>query len=122
MLGFATRLREETEYKGLLQKELAAKANVKKRALDMYLGSRESMPPADVAVRLAQVLGVTVEYLVTGEDSSVESLQQDFIPFRNFNKKLMQLSKSSWEKLEPLFVAMVEQELKSELEKKETAV
>lgn len=122
MLGFATRLREETEYKGLLQKELAAKANVKKRALDMYLGSRESMPPADVAVRLAQVLGVTVEYLVTGEDSSVESLQQDFIPFRNFNKKLMQLSKSSWEKLEPLFVAMVEQEIKSELEKKETAV
>lgn len=122
MLGFATRLREETEYKGLLQKELAAKANVKKRALDMYLGSRESMPPADVAVRLAQVLDVTVEYLVTGEDSSVESLQQDFIPFRNLNKKLMQLSKSSWEKLEPLFVAMVEQELKSELEKKETAV
>ena len=122
MLGFATRLREETEYKGLLQKELAAKANVKKRALDMYLGSRESMPPADVAVRLAQVLGVTVEYLVTGEDPSVESLQQDFIPFRNFNKKLMQLSKSSWEKLEPLFIAMVEQELKSELEKKETAV
>ena len=122
MLGFATRLREETEYKGLLQKELAAKANVKKRALDMYLGSRESMPPADVAVRLAQVLDVTVEYLVTGEDSSVESLQQDFIPFRNFNKKLMQLSKSSWEKLEPLFVAMVEQEIKSELEKKETAV
>ena len=122
MLGFATRLKEETEYKGLLQKELAAKANVKKRALDMYLGSRESMPPADVSVRLAQVLGVTVEYLVTGEDSTVESLQKDFIPFRNFNKKLMQLSKSSWEKLEPLFVAMVEQELKSELEKKETAV
>lgn len=33
----------------------------------MYLGSQGSMPPADVAVRLAKVLDVTVEYLVTGE-------------------------------------------------------
>lgn len=122
MLGFASRLREEIEYNGLLQKELATKANVKKRALDMYLGARESMPPADVAVRLAKALGVTVEYLVTGTDATMVRTQEDFIPFRSFNMKLKQLSKSSWEKLEPLFVAMIEQELKSESEKKETAV
>ena len=121
MLEFAIRLREELEYKGLLQKELAAKADVKKRALDMYLGRRESMPPADVAVRLAQALGVTVEYLVTGSDS-FGKLREEFLPFRSFNMKLKQLSKSSWEKLEPLFVAMIDQELKSESEKKETAV
>jgi len=29
------------------------------------------MPPADTAVKIAQALGVTVEYLVTGEDSSI---------------------------------------------------
>ena len=28
------------------------------------------MPPADIAVKIAKALGVTVEYLVTGEDSS----------------------------------------------------
>ncbi|MCR5623507.1 MAG: helix-turn-helix domain-containing protein [Treponema sp.] len=67
MQTFAQRLREEIEYSGLLQKELADKAGIKKRALDMYLGSQASIPPADVAVRLAKVLGVTVEYLVTGE-------------------------------------------------------
>ncbi len=67
MISFADRLRAEIEYQGMLQKELAFKAGIKKRALDMYLGSQSSMPPADVAVRLAKVLGVTVEYLVTGE-------------------------------------------------------
>lgn len=67
MVSFADRLRAEIEYQGMLQKELAFKAGIKKRALDMYLGSQSSMPPADVAVRLAKVLGVTVEYLVTGE-------------------------------------------------------
>lgn len=67
MSSFAQRLRSEIEYAGLLQKEVAFRAGIKKRALDMYLGVQASMPPADVAVRLAQVLNVTVEYLVTGE-------------------------------------------------------
>ena len=70
MSEFSERLKSEIEYRGLLQKEVAAQAGIKKRALDMYLGSRGSMPPADVAVKLAQVLDVTVEYLITGKDSS----------------------------------------------------
>lgn len=69
MSSFSDRVREEIEFMGISQKELAYKANVKKRALDMYLGNRESMPPADVAVRLAKALNVTVEYLVTGENA-----------------------------------------------------
>ena len=67
---FADRLREEIEYLGLTRKELAYKANVKQRALDMYLGTQATIPPADVAVRLAKVLNVTVEYLVTGENTT----------------------------------------------------
>ena len=75
MQTFADRLRAEIEYRGLLQKEVAARAEIKKRALDMYLGRQGSMPPADVAVRLADVLNVSVEYLVTGRApaKSVES-------------------------------------------------
>ena len=40
---------------------------------DMYNGwrRRNSYPRADEAVRIAQNLGVTVEYLVTGEDSEI---------------------------------------------------
>jgi hypothetical protein len=34
------------------------------------------MPPADTAVRIAGVLGVTVEYLVNGHDSSRETPPQ----------------------------------------------
>lgn len=64
---FADRLREEMDYSGLSRKELAYTADIKIRALDMYLGTQGSMPPADVAVRLAKSLNVTVEYLVNGE-------------------------------------------------------
>jgi transcriptional regulator with XRE-family HTH domain len=70
MADFTERLREAIEYSGMLQKEIALKAGIKKRALDMYLGAQKSMPPADVAVQLAGVLGVSVEYLVTGKEPS----------------------------------------------------
>ena len=56
---------------GMLKKELAAKSGVHKRAIDTYVRSKSSMPPADTAVKIAKALGVTVEYLVTGEDPSV---------------------------------------------------
>ena len=68
MSDLSERLKDLIEYKGFLQKEVAAMANIKKRALDMYLGSRKSMPPADVAVKLATALDVSVEYLVTGKN------------------------------------------------------
>lgn len=34
------------------------------------------MPPADIAVKIAEALGVTVEYLITGHDSRSEKLLQ----------------------------------------------
>jgi transcriptional regulator with XRE-family HTH domain len=63
---FRKTLREELDYQGLTVKELALKSEVAKGALDSYLGKQASMPPADVAVRIAATLGVTVEYLING--------------------------------------------------------
>jgi transcriptional regulator with XRE-family HTH domain len=49
-------------------KEFATKAGIKKRALDAYLRTQQSMPPADIAVKMASVLGLSVEYLITGKE------------------------------------------------------
>ncbi|MBQ2355227.1 MAG: helix-turn-helix transcriptional regulator [Treponema sp.] len=92
METFAERLREEIDYLGLTRKELAFKANIKIRALDMYLGSQGSMPPADVAVRLAKALNITVEYLITGEDSSK---MHESTKITDFEKELNSLPKST---------------------------
>jgi transcriptional regulator with XRE-family HTH domain len=69
---FRKTLRDELDYQGLTVKELALKAEVAKGALDSYLGKQASMPPADTAVRIAAALGVTVEYLVNGQDTNRE--------------------------------------------------
>ena len=64
-------MKQELAYSGMLKKELATISGVHKRAIDTYVRTKASMPPADVAVKIAKALGVTVEYLVTGEDSSI---------------------------------------------------
>ena len=71
--NFRKILRNELDYQGLTVKELAAKSSVAKGAIDSYLGKQASMPPADAAVRIAAALGVTVEYLVNGQDRSHET-------------------------------------------------
>jgi len=65
-MSFRENLKAELYCSGILVKELAAKSGIKKHTIDNYLSVRGRMPAADVAVRIARVLGVTVEYLVTG--------------------------------------------------------
>lgn len=66
--NFRQNLRNELDYQGLTVKELAAKTGIAKATLDCYLGARANLPLADSAVKIAQALGSTVEYLVTGQN------------------------------------------------------
>ena len=66
MSSFKENLRGELDFQGLTVKELAARTGIVKGTIDNYLGARESIPPADIAGKIAQALNVSVEYLVTG--------------------------------------------------------
>jgi transcriptional regulator with XRE-family HTH domain len=83
MPSFSDRLRSEIEYACLNQKEFAARAGIKKRALDGYLGVQKSMPPADIAVQMALALGLSVEYLVTGRESKNSVDISNYLQFRD---------------------------------------
>ena len=58
----------ELDYLGMTNKELAEKVGI--TASNIGKGQRQgSSPSADTAVKIASVLGVTVEYLVTGSNT-----------------------------------------------------
>ena len=67
-MGFRENLKNELSYSGMLVKELAFQTGLKKHTIDTYLSVRGRMPAADAAVRIARVLGVSVEYLITGSE------------------------------------------------------
>jgi transcriptional regulator with XRE-family HTH domain len=79
-MNFKENLKNELTYNGMLVKELSAKTGLNKYTLDNYL-SRCCAPSAEAAVKIAQVLGVSAEYLVTGceigREKTLASLHPD---------------------------------------------
>jgi transcriptional regulator with XRE-family HTH domain len=67
-MSFRENLKNELIYNGMLVKELSAKSGVNKRTIDKYLRDNGSIPSAIAAVKIARALGISVEYLVTGQD------------------------------------------------------
>lgn len=69
-MSFWENVDAELSYKGMNRKTLATEANfdLSNIGKGIKLGS---CPSADTALRIAKTLGVSVEYLVAGTDSSV---------------------------------------------------
>jgi transcriptional regulator with XRE-family HTH domain len=68
-MSFRNNLREILDFTGMEQKELAARTGLSLKTIENYVKKDSSIPSADKAVLMAQALGVTVEYLVTGKES-----------------------------------------------------
>jgi len=97
---FRRNLRTLLDYKYISVKELAEMTGIPKRSLENYLSSRASMPPADYALKIAKALNVTVEYLISGEDSvcklhGIETLKRVVSENKEYNHLLYDLENLS---------------------------
>ena len=80
-MSFKDNLKSELAYKAMMVKELSVLTGIKRHTLDNYLNTHNSIPNAEAAVKIAQALGVSVEYLITGkehfDESKLVSLSED---------------------------------------------
>jgi transcriptional regulator with XRE-family HTH domain len=79
-MGFKENLKTELLYTGMLVKELSVKTGIKKYTIDNYLSTHSCTPSAEAAVKIAQALGVSVEYLVTGHETRHKPTQMALSP------------------------------------------
>ena len=91
-MGFKENLKAELAYKDILVKELAEKTGINKSTLDNYLRDKNSLPTAENAVKIAKVLGVSVEYLVTGEEKNIPQKENSILIHR-ITTELQKLSR-----------------------------
>lgn len=110
-MTFSERLKQSIEDSGLTLKELALKAGINKRTLENYVGSRQRIPTIEVGFRLAKALGVSVEYLVTGEKTVSNIAEKEFyVNYSKFEKYLRALNtipKNIYENYEPVYISEV---------------
>lgn len=72
-MAFRENLKCELEYQDIKVKELAILCGISRRTLDQYLSTSAKMPSAENAVKIANALNVSVEFLVTGGNFSVKN-------------------------------------------------
>jgi len=104
IMGFRENLKAELSFSGLLVKELAARTGLKKHTIDNYLSIRGRMPSADAAVRIARALGVSVEYLITGQETSKKKKSMNFSPEIRHIACIAEKLKPDYRKIATIFI------------------
>lgn len=104
-MNFKDRLREEMEFKGMLAKEIAAAVGISGSTFLSYIDARGVLPNVETAVKIAKVLGVSVEYLVTGEDSTPNS--ERYKEVRAIVSDLLKMNDSELAMLKKMTAALV---------------
>lgn len=85
MSGFWKRVDEELEYKGKNRTYLASKCQFSLASFNLGV-KRDSTPSAETAVKIAAVLGVSVEYLVNGTNAQKSTKSQEDAQLRLYRK------------------------------------
>lgn len=106
MSDFWKRVDEELNFRGQTRTYLVKKCGISLASFTLGL-ERSSCPAADTAVKIAEVLGVSVEYLVNGTASSStaknsQSTQEELRLSRKYRKLLEQCETLSPQKTELL--------------------
>lgn len=92
MLQFWQNVKEELEYNLITQKELASAIGISYNTLQSWI-TKNRLPDAEQALKIAKQLNVSVEYLLTGKNEEKKDINpklQDIIPKLNHlsNKNL----------------------------------
>lgn len=95
-MSFRENLKSELSFQGILVKELSLKTGINKRTLDNYLREKGNVPSADIAVKIADALNVSVEFLVTGTEKRQNLESSEIFPadVRQIAKKLSQMTEN----------------------------
>ena len=109
-MGFAENLRDELEYQGLQVKELSEKTGISINTLNKYRPGSKVVPTIDNALKIAQTLKVSLDYLATGKgNDSIGNLQNaDFIQALNLAKDMRRFSKRDIETVKAVISSLSE--------------
>lgn len=103
-MSFRENLKSELSFQGILVKELSVKTGINKRTLDNYLREKGNIPSADIAVKIADALNVSVEFLVTGTEKKAmqDEIELYAADVRQLAKRISRLDESGRRLIEVL--------------------
>jgi len=118
-MSFGENLRYALDLADLKQIDLSKKTGISIKSIENYLKKDSStFPTADNAVKIAQALGVTVEYLVNGENN-----KKGENSYQNRNSKIIsileKLDKYNFEVINSMAKALLDLQVKKTIQKQQ---
>lgn len=101
-MSFEENLREAIKIMGITTKELSAKTGIKEDTISSYLKTNGAMPTAEKAVKLADALNTSVEFLVTGFEKNSRISVYEMHKTSKYSKYMDALEKIPNESREPI--------------------
>jgi len=115
-MGFKDNLEFALDSAGLKHVDLAEKTGISIKTIENYFKeSKPVMPKVDKAVRIAQEIGVTVEYLVNGNEGKKNETTDIQLKNREFFNTLAKLDRNNFD----IITAMAKTLLQSQVKKKQ---
>ena len=96
MLQFWQNVKEELEYNLITQKELATAIGISYNTLQSWI-TKDRLPDAEQALKIAKELKTNIEYLLTGQTENQKGIKQNL---QNMIPKLNHLSDENLKLLE----------------------
>ena len=93
-MGFRENLKDELSYQDITVKELSQRTGISKHTIDHYLTKNGSQPQAELAVKIAQALNVSVESLVLGNEPTASKTLRNV---QELTEKLSSLSDKDYD-------------------------
>ena len=93
-MSFALNLRNMMNIRNIEIKQLAKMTGISKNTIDNYLSGQKSLPNAENAVKIAQILNVSVEQLVTGKNTLEANIALFPFSIQRIVNDLLQLDES----------------------------
>ena len=110
-MSFKENLLYEIESQELSKKELAAKIGISYNTFLSYINHRGAVPSVDMAERIAKVLHVSIDYLVTGKKNKTGAEAELFFHkyerFEDILIELDQLSADAYKKAKPGILGLI---------------
>jgi hypothetical protein len=105
-MSFKDRLRKEIENRGFLIKEMSAKVGISNSTFLSYIDARGVLPNIETGVKIAKILDVSAEYLVTGEDEKIDTKKRTDI--QDIVKDLYSLNQNQIETIKKMVHGLIE--------------
>ncbi len=101
-MSFEENLHEAIKIMGITTKELSAKTGIKEDTISSYLKTNGAMPTAEKAVKLADALNTSVEFLVTGFEKKSQISIYEMHKNSKYSKYMDALDKLPNESRDPI--------------------